>query len=305
MHAAVLRYFDQVARHGSIRRAAAAMNIASSAINRQILRLEIELGSALFTRRRDGVILTAAGEALLRHVRGTLTDFKRLHGEIEGLRGVVSGEVRIAALDSLLVQFLPEALGNISRRYPHLIFSVTAQGPADVADELRLGRADIALSFVDQRLRDIDVVAQQNAPLGAVVTPSHPLAKRRRVSVQDCADFPAILVHDRMPLTPTLEAEFARRRTVIRPRFISNSLDFMRRMLLAGAGVGFFTRLGFTHEIAKGLLVHVPLTEPRLRNIPIGVLVARRRPLAPAVQLVLDDLCRTLGAFVRQANTGR
>lgn len=301
MHAAVLRYFDQVAHHGSIRRAAATLNVASSAINRQILRLERELGAELFARRRDGVVLTPVGEAMLRHVRDTLADFKRARGEIEGLRGIVSGEVRIAALDSLLVQFVPDTLADLARRYPHLTFSVTAQGPADLAEELRSGRADIAISFVDQRYRDIEVVAALKTPLGAVVAPSHPLARRRRVPVRDCADYPAILVHDRMPLTPTLEAEFARHRTVFRARFTSNSLEFMRAMLLGGLGVGFFTRLGFMREIAQGQLAHVPLAESGLRNVAIGVLVMRARPLSPAVELTLDAVRRNLAALGRGA----
>ena len=62
MHAAVLRYFDQVARLGSIRRAAEALHVASSAVNRQIIKLEAEIGTPLFERLRSGVRLTAAGE---------------------------------------------------------------------------------------------------------------------------------------------------------------------------------------------------------------------------------------------------
>ena len=64
MHAAVLRYFDHVARHGSIRKAADALAVASSAVNRQILRLEDEMGVALFERGRSGVRPTPAGELL-------------------------------------------------------------------------------------------------------------------------------------------------------------------------------------------------------------------------------------------------
>ncbi|MGQ0677705.1 MAG: LysR family transcriptional regulator [Rhodospirillales bacterium] len=300
MHASVLRYVDHVARHGSIRRAAAAMNVASSAINRQILRLERDLGAPLFVRRRDGVGLTAVGEMLLSHVRDTLDDFRRVRDEIEGLRGVVTGQVRLAALDSLLVQFVPGTLAAIAARHPHLSFSVMALGPANVAEELRSGRADIAISFVDRRHRDIEVAAECKASLGAVVTRSHPLAGRRRLSLRDCADYPAILVQDRMPLTPTLEAEFAARRTVIRGRVISNSLEFMRAMLLAGLGVGFFTSLGFAREIARGDLVYVPLVEPRLRNISIGVMTARRRALAPAAELVLGEICRNWAALSRK-----
>ena len=76
MHAPVLRYFDEVARCGSIRRAAEALNVASSAVNRQVLKLEREIGTTLFERHRTGVVLTAAGEVLLRHSRDTMTGFE-------------------------------------------------------------------------------------------------------------------------------------------------------------------------------------------------------------------------------------
>ena len=109
-----------------------------------------------------------------------------------------------------------------------------------------------------------------------------------------------------MPLTPTLEAEFAVRRTIIRGRLISNSFEFMRAMLLAGLGVGFFTRLGFAREIARGDLVYVPLVEPRLRRISIDVMKVRRRALAPATDLVLGEILRSWAAFGRrnEADTG-
>jgi len=290
MHASVLRYLDQVARHGSIRKAATATNVASSAINRQVLRLEQELGTKLFLRRRDGMAPTPAGEALLRHVRDTLSGFQRLRGEIGGLHGVIGGEVRLATLDSLLVQFVPEALAALARRHAQLSFTVTARGPTDIADELRNGRADIGMSFVDPSQRDIQVVAQARMPLGVIVTPDHPLARRRRVSLRDCAEYPAVLVHDRIPMMPSIESTFAVTRTTIRGRVVSNSLELMREMLLAGAGIGFFTRLGFAREIARGALVHIPFTEPRLNRLAIGLLVGKNRALSPAAQTVLEDL---------------
>src|SRR5689334_5071810 len=107
MHAAVLRYLDQVARLGSIRRAAAVLNVASSAVNRQILKLEQELGTPLFERRRTGVRPTAAGERLLHHVRETLSEYQRTRAEIAGLSGEIRGEVRLISIRPLVDRFLP------------------------------------------------------------------------------------------------------------------------------------------------------------------------------------------------------
>src|ERR1700688_1008634 len=65
----LLTYVDAVARYGSIRKAAAALNIASSALNRQILDLEVDLGAPLFERLPRGVRVTSAGEAFLVYAR--------------------------------------------------------------------------------------------------------------------------------------------------------------------------------------------------------------------------------------------
>jgi DNA-binding transcriptional LysR family regulator len=77
MHTIVLRYLDQATRAGSIRRAAEQLNVPSSAVNRQILRLETEIGVPIFERRGNGVRLTPAGEVLLRQTRQTLVELRR------------------------------------------------------------------------------------------------------------------------------------------------------------------------------------------------------------------------------------
>src|SRR5260370_29936776 len=93
MHAAVLRYFDHVARHGLIRKAADALSVASSAVNRQILRLEDEMGVALFERGRSGVRPTAAGELLLRHRRETPNENQRTPAGNASPGGTGGGDV--------------------------------------------------------------------------------------------------------------------------------------------------------------------------------------------------------------------
>jgi DNA-binding transcriptional LysR family regulator len=116
LHASILRYLAEIARLGSIRRASATLNVASSAINRQVLRLERDLGVRVFDRLPSGMQLTPAGELLLQHVRGTLQNFDRLIAEMDGLQGIRSGHVTLAAVDSLLVGFVPRALEDVSRR---------------------------------------------------------------------------------------------------------------------------------------------------------------------------------------------
>ncbi|MBI1779182.1 MAG: LysR family transcriptional regulator [Proteobacteria bacterium] len=305
MHAAVLRYVDEVARLGSIRRAAALLNIASSAVNRQILKLESQIGTPLFERRRSGVKPTAAGEALLRHIRETMTDYQRTRAEIAGLSGAVTGEVRIIALESLLLRFMPLAIEELSARYPDVTFTVLSVDPSGIAEELRSGRSDFGVLFVDKRHRGIDVAAEIRTSIGAVMAPSHPLAGRRRLTLTDCAAYPVVMLHDRWLLDAIMATEFAKSGARLSPRIISNSTEFMRQVMLAGLGIGFFTPVGFIEEIRRGQLVHVPLAEPRLGDSQIGILVPRAKRLSPPARLALEHIGRRLKEFAGELASAR
>lgn len=300
MHAVALRYLDQVARQGSIRKAATVLNVASSAVNRQILKLEREIGTPLFERKRNGVWPTAAGETLLRHARETLAEYQRARAEIDGMAGAVSGEVTIISLPSLLLNMVPSVVEEIALRHPRITFNVLAIDPSQIGDELRSGRADLGVLFVDQRLKGIETLDTIHTAIGALMRPDHPLARRRQVTLTDCAAFPVMMLHDRWLLNAIMESEFAQSGARFKPRLVSNSLEFMRSMALAGIGIGFFTPVGFIEEIRSGALVHVPLAEPRLADSAIGIMVPRNKRLSPAARLVIRHIRERLDSFGRE-----
>ncbi len=82
-HLRFLRYMDEVARTGSIRGAAARLNVTPSALNRRIMDLEEELGLKLLERRARGVSLTAAGEVFVSYIREQLNDADRMRSQLE------------------------------------------------------------------------------------------------------------------------------------------------------------------------------------------------------------------------------
>jgi len=305
MHAHVLRYLEEVVRRGSIRKAAEALNVASSAVNRQILKLEASLGSPLFERRAGGVRLTPAGEILARHARETLYGFARVKASIDDLKGLKTGHVKIVALDSLMVDFLPVALEEFHRLYPGVHFSVMASGPSDVGEEVVSGEADIGVSFALGNLDHLRVLARIPTAIQAMVAAGHPLARRRVVRLVDCAEYPLALVHDTLPLTPLMESELVRAGAEPTALLRSNSIEFMRQAVKAGMCVAFFTRLGFGHEIDRKEVVAIPLAETRLNGIPLAVMVPARRRLSVAAAAVADHLARRLQLLAKPGAAAR
>jgi DNA-binding transcriptional LysR family regulator len=302
MHAAVLRYFDQVARLGSIRRAAESLNVASSAVNRQIIKLEEETGTALFERLRTGVRLTAAGEVLLRHARETLIDYDRARADMATLSGTVTGNVRIISLESLIVRFMPEVVTELAQAYPQMTLTVVVVDPSAIADELRSGRNDFGVLFVDKRHSRIEVIESFPTSVGAVMRPDHPLASRRKLTLTECSKYPVVMLNDRWLLEFIMAAEFAGSGAHLSPRIVSNSIDFMRQIILCGLGIGFFTPVGFVDEIARGELVHVPLAEPGLADSAIGILVPQDRRPTLAGRIAMDAVRVRLREFAATMN---
>src|SRR3954469_15645242 len=123
-HLRILNYVDEVARSGSIRKAADHLNVTASAVNRRIMDLEEELGTPLFERRPRGVRLTAAGEVFVSYLREQDGDVERMKSQIEDLKGMRRGTVRIACSQALALDFLPRQIAAYRAKFPLVQFDV-------------------------------------------------------------------------------------------------------------------------------------------------------------------------------------
>src|ERR1700755_2665422 len=123
-HLRIFHYVDEVARCGSIRKAAEQLNVTSSAGNRHVLDLEDELGAPLVERRPRGVRLTAAGEVFVNFLRQHNGEVERMKSQIEDLKGMRRGTVRIACSQALALEFLPRQIGEFRKRHPLVAFDV-------------------------------------------------------------------------------------------------------------------------------------------------------------------------------------
>lgn len=290
MHAVVLKYLEEVARRGSIRKASRSLNVASSAINRQILKLEQEIGTPLFQRLPSGMRLTPAGELVLRHVRATMDDFGRMRSEVVALQGITAGLVTIASLDSLLVDFLPRAVEAFHRAHPAVTYRIDARGPGEVAALVAAGGADLGLSFSLDGHADITFAQEIATPMGVILAPTHPLADRPQLTLAECTGYPLIFQEDTRPIRSLLDAELAAAKAAASPVLTSNTQTLIKRIVRAGLGIAFYTKLAFMDEIAQGHLVHVPLADRSLAGLKLGLVVPKHRRPSVAAALMIEHL---------------
>lgn len=303
MHAAVLRYFVTVARLGSIRKASEELHIASSAVSRQIQKLEDELGTPLFERLPNGLRLTQAGTVTLRHARATLQDFDLLKSDLGALRGKKTGLVRITSLDSLFVRFLPDQILAFHRKHPGVDFRVQSGVHSRISMLVAEGEADIGITFNLAHPEDTEFISDVPMPLMAMVAAGHPLARQSSVTLSECAQYNLFLQIDTEPIRSLIDVELSVLERTGRTLVRSNSIAMLRPLILAGAGVAFYTPIGMADEIKAGDIVGVRLEGSRLGGLRLGLLVPRRRQLTNAAQEMAEQLGNAL-ALLGSAWTG-
>ena len=285
-----LRYVDQVARSGSIQRAAKELNIAASAVNRHILLLERELGVALFERVARGMRLTSAGDTVVTLARRWRSDERRAAAELKALQGIDQGHVRLAAMDSHVNGFLPRIIEKLAREHPSVSLEVQIASTDDAVAWLLGGSADLAAIFNLSPHRDVRVLWSGDLPFGCIVAPGHVLARQKTVSMQQVAAHPIALQSKALLIRRYLDARhgwlFADSQKMVE----TNSLQLVKALAKSGRYVAFTSELDAAPEILDGSLVFLPVRDKGAEPQTVSIAIDGRKPLSKIAKLVADEI---------------
>lgn len=268
-HLIPLQYVDVVAKAGSIRRAAETLAITSTALNRRILALEEELGVPIFERLPRGVRLSTAGELLVQHIRGQVSETEKLKSQIADLMGVRRGHVSIACSQALLPFFLPEQIATYRGEHPAVTFGVHLRDRAAAEQALVDHSADIALVFEPVRLGDVQVLASFRQTVCAVMAADHPLARKDTIRLRDCLGFPIGIPSSSYGVRHLIDLGLVRSSTPLDVVVESDSFEFLRRYPAREQIVTFQIPIGLPTFDGEDDTVSRPVD---LRDIPVGLL---------------------------------
>ena len=223
-----LEYVDAIARSGSIRRAADALSITPSALNRRLLSIEDELEVQIFERLPRGVRLNAAGEILIQHIRAQLSDFERVKSQIADLSGVRRGEVAIACSQALLPFFLPEQIERYRSEHPIVQFCVLPRDRSAAEAALSDFTADLALVFEPLTISDFQEIISVRQSIRAVMDRSHPLVNKTELRLRDCLEYPLALPTKTYGVRLLYDQALAKLNQFVSPVLESDSFEFLR-----------------------------------------------------------------------------
>lgn len=204
-----IRAFVTVAEAGNFTRAAAQLHLSQPALTVQIRRLEEIVGARLFDRNSRSVALTQTGRELLPLLRRSLDDMERVLREARALGEGVSGTVRLACLPTFAASALPGLIRTFREHVPRANFEIRDAVASTVVQLVRNEQVDIGLTGGEVIDASLEVLHTGADRLVVVCPKTHPLARKRRVTVVELARSPLVLTASGTSVRTVVDTAFS------------------------------------------------------------------------------------------------
>ncbi len=300
LNASRLRVLKEVADHGSFSAAAESLAYTQSAVSQQIAALEAEVGMTLLERLPRGVRLTQAGRTLAGHTEGILARLRAAEAELQELKGLRGGQLRMASFPTAGATLMPVAIAEFRRRHPRVELTLSEGEPEEIAPRLHTGELDLALlfEFPDAgdplgesltRSESLTRVELLEDPLYLALPRRHPLARSRELLLED--------LHGEAWVQTSQASPCARH--VVRcchaagfepnVAFESDDYQTVQGLVASGVGVALIPELALS-VVREDIVVRALSPAPPLRQVLVALPSGGRlAPAGPAMLQVLQE----------------
>jgi len=251
-----LRAFVAIAESGTFTAGALRVHVTQAAISMQIRQLETEIGAKVFVRAPRHVILTEAGEQLLRRARHILREHDAALDEIAELAGAERGRLRIGSASAMvLTEQLPIILKELRKQHPAAEIAVTSGTSEVLVDQILAGEVDVAFVSLPVDERGIKTERLSEDQLVAIASPRHKLAKQRTISAYTLAGERLILGERGGNTRRLIDQFFAQAGVALRVAMELSRQQAIKRMVEEDMGVGIVPLQSVREEVEKGKLI--------------------------------------------------
>lgn len=244
-----LRGFCYAAQTGSVSKAAEMSFLSQPSVSLQIQALELEFHTTLFERKGPKILLTPAGRALYDMARPLVDGMDSLRESfLAGQEGIETGRVSIAAGESTILYILPPYVAEYARQHPGIDIKLQNVTGRDGMKLLRSDDVDFVVGSMIEVPEDIDYIpAFRFDPM--LITPlDHPLAKKKRVTLAEVAEYPLILPPRHLTTWRVVDFVFQKHHVNYRVNLEAGGWEVIKKYVELGLGVSIVTSICLTGE---------------------------------------------------------
>jgi DNA-binding transcriptional LysR family regulator len=232
-----LEIIRAIADTGSFTAAGEKLHVSQSAISRQILLLEDELGEAVFHRIGRRIRITPAGESLLQLSHRVFQDLQDTVSAISEKQESLGGTIRLVGGMTVSLYVFPSLLAEVRRTHPNLDLKVTVGSAERSIAMLRSGAGDLGLVTLPVEANDLVAVPMLQEELLLVTYPTHPLARKRTVVPADLNRQPFVLFETGSLTRRLVEEFFTRERIQTETVMETENVEIIKAMVRHGLGI--------------------------------------------------------------------
>ena len=300
-----LRLFCDVARLGSISRAAVLHGVTQSAASQRIGQLEKRLNVSLLDRSVRPLALTAAGELFRKESEQLVRRYAQLEQRLRQMNGSPHGHVVVAAIYSAGIGLLNHIKEKFGAAYPNIRTTISHKRPEDVHEAVRRRQCDFGIVSYPKRWRDVDHHPLRDELMAVVCPPHHALARRQTVQAGELEQWPMASFENDLPVGREIRRYLAHEGVRANIVQVFDNIDTLRGAVEVTGLFAILPKRTVLREVAAGRLAVVEL-EPELVR-PIGIIQRRQRrgpngvwheDFSPAAQLFIDFLLEHAGPKV-------
>ena len=279
------RIFYETARFRSFSTAAQHLYISQSAISQCIQQLETDLNVQLFVRTKRGISLTNEGKILFAKVQTAIHSIEQGESQLERLRHLESGELKIAAGDTITTHFLLKYLKEFHASYPDVRIEMANSYSSKMLSLVKEGKADLA--FVNMPLKDDELIIEPCLEINDVFVCGPDFESRDSYSWEDVAELPLILLEKNSSTRRFLDRVFDEKNITLNPQIEVAVHDLLTRFASIHLGVSCVIEQFSGEELENGVIKKIPI-DPPLPKRSLGCAYLKNTPLSYAAKAFLD-----------------
>jgi DNA-binding transcriptional LysR family regulator len=226
---------------------------------------------------------------VLRYIRQTETETGRMRSQIEALKGLRTGHIRLGVPETFVRDLLPALLARFKTKYPGVTYDVQVHGSPRLVEMVCRDELDVAVTYNAPAALHVKHVYETQLATCVLVASDHPLAKRPFVKISDCADYELALPDEAISAKAAYDEMFAKARIRPRTALVTNSYELLKSVAIAGVAITLANPRPGEARSGPGYR-YVPLKDPRVKTQRLSICTFERGNPGPVTAMFIEYL---------------
>jgi DNA-binding transcriptional LysR family regulator len=281
-----LLVFHEVAKRRSFSKAAEELFISQPAVTKHIKELERKVGMGLIQRRRGGFALTEVGKILFKYTHKISSHLMDIENLLEDLKKDHQGILKIGTTESYSKGLMPKLLSGFQASCPFMKIALDVGNSEEIEKSLLVYKNDLVLIAVTKKTSRFESIPFLKEELVLIVSPNHPLVKRKTVSLKGLGRYPLIIRAKGSTTRRIILQAF--KEVGIHPSLLieAGSSEFIKQWVSEGKGVSIIVKRTVEDEERRGIIKTIPLLEKLY--LQVAFLYLKEEKSNPAIKTFVN-----------------